>query len=189
MAKAFRRHIHLGRSAAQTITNNTLTTVLFDVASLDTEGVFDANSDGLIMIQNSGFTHARFSAGISWDASATGDRWVQIQKAGADFTPGMAASFQDAPGMERCRLQLCTPLLLVSSGDLFTVEVWHNLGVNETIIAANNTYFGVELFALTDPTPADGGGGLATGDFGRFFPAGDRRFFPNANQFRLFPRR
>lgn len=192
MAKVTRRHTRLSLSADQSIPDEVLTTLTFSQVDLDTRSIYISSSPGILRVPNSSYTHARLTANVAWVAAAGGDQWVTMIKNGVidtGFERGQAAGIFDEPSMERQRINLSTPLLQVSSGDYFELQAWTNLGP-DNVIDANNTYFEIELYAGSeDFVVPGGGGGLATGNFARFFPAGERRFTPNANEYRFFPTR
>ena len=188
MGKVIRRHTRIALGGDQSIPDETLTTLSFTVVQLDTRSLFNASSPGLLMVPNSSYTHARLSANAAWSNPAGGDQWITMIKNGAldtGFVRGQAAGVFPDTTMERQRINLATPLIQVSSGDLFELQAWTGQGPDD-VIQANNTYFEIELFAGTEDFPVPVPGGLGTGDFTRFFPAGEGRLFP-APEYRKFP--
>lgn len=140
----------VNRTSAQSINNSTWTTVQFNATQYDTSSLFGSSTR---MTVPSGVTKVKVSANVSWSASSSGQRQVTIRKNGTSFGASSSSAYAGQPsqGMPGSyNMNVVSPVLVVTSGDYFEVEVFQDSGgaldvAHTNTKNANITWFCMEI--------------------------------------------
>lgn len=108
------------RTSSQSISNNTVTTLIFNADVTDTTGSLNT-STGVYTVPRAGT--AVVMASTLWTGSATGSRQIRIRK-GSSQVGGAA---QDSPGANNFSL-VCFAQFPVLAGDTIDVQLFQNSG-------------------------------------------------------------
>jgi len=131
---------------ARTGTGVTLTTagtldLLFTAAAYDTDSIFSVGTADLTV--PTGVTRVRLTAGVTWQANATGIRRLSIEKNGTDAYDG-GTSVVNAGNASGPTQNATTPVLTVTGGDTFQLEVYQNSG-STLVVGGQLTWFAMEI--------------------------------------------
>lgn len=103
--------------------------VAWNVLNLDTLNAMDGSADSDITVP-AGVRRAKVTAQVQLDANSTGNRGLRLYVDDAQFTdPGSEVLLPATPSGE-ITLQMTTPWLPVSGGEVFSIRVWQDSGVD-----------------------------------------------------------
>jgi len=134
------------KSGTQSIANNA--SFPYDAVSwdstedYDTDGFHDTvtNNSRIVIPSGIGITHGRFYAGGRWEANASGYRYATILK---NATNDICTTTYTPEGSSR--FILATPVLAVSDGDYFTLNLYQaSGGALDFFGASTDVYFAFE---------------------------------------------
>lgn len=129
----------LYKSASQSISNDTLTTVTFDSEFFDTDGYHSTSTNtSRITIPTAKAGKFLFVANVLWAANATGMRNMRLKKNGADVTEFCFNASSAGAGST-----MFTFLIEAADADYFEATCYQNSGGARTIngTATDGTYF------------------------------------------------
>ncbi len=132
----------LKRNTNLAIADATQTTLGWESEVYDTDGFADpgVQPTRLTVPIGKGITKVQMLSGVQWGASASGDRWVEIHKNGAqvDGLPGYLGTVDTATSS---RIALASAPIDVVDGDYFECLVWQNSGGSLDVEADAQTWF------------------------------------------------
>jgi hypothetical protein len=133
-------------NAAQSIANNTTTTLSFNTTRIGSAGIHDP-VNSILVATAPGWWHG--GVHVEWQASASGERhvWVNHVLAGIGTTTTIAYATQSAAGTALVTIQSFPFGWEAGANDYFFVNVYQNSGVALNVVsaAAQSPEFWVEL--------------------------------------------
>jgi hypothetical protein len=139
-------------SVNQAISTGTLTKVSWGSVVHD-EANFWADGNPTRLTVPPGITEVIVSAYAAFPNNGTGDRWIVIRY--NDTTQVASMILPNSPVSDNDRIYAQTPVLKVTPGDFFEVQVWQASGGNLDLLAANTTFASIEALGevaiLTPP--------------------------------------
>lgn len=130
------------RGAAQSIPNDTATTLQWTTEVTDVGGWFDGSTDNTVFVVPSGVHKVRLTAFVVWDDNSTGYRQVRVLKNGSVNYPGRTEARAAASGTSQ--FTLTSAVLPVEAGDEFSLQVLQTSGGPLDVTGGNATYFAIE---------------------------------------------
>jgi hypothetical protein len=140
--------------ADQPVPENAPTVLMWDAASYDPQALFTLTSPTKLVVPANA-AKARLSAAVRWEPNATGYRRLRLLKHGSPHFDGNAGDSRAAASGVATEVVVQTPVLDVSPGDAFEVEVTHGAsqsgGINVEAMsdagspAAAATWFALEI--------------------------------------------
>jgi hypothetical protein len=112
-------------STGITVPDDTNFVMFWDAERLDEGDWFDPAAPSRLTVP-SGITHVQLTAGVRWAANSTGRRQVEITTSGSDSVGTLTQNALTTPVAHR--MTLVTPVLTVSGGDFFELEVRQTSG-------------------------------------------------------------
>jgi hypothetical protein len=137
------------KTAAQSISNSTWTTVTFDAEDYDTSSIYTSGSPTRMTVPT-GVTRIRLAAQISMQNIASGECRLNIKKNGVTFsTDSFVGGAHGTVAIATPHVNVTTPVITVSPTDYFEVECWQSSGSAKNIASnAKNgkiTWFTMEI--------------------------------------------
>lgn len=131
-----------------TIPNNVVTAVTWDQAIYDMLPAFWSSSDPTKLIIPSGVSQVRLHVGSTWGFNALGERVVSVIKNGSYFPGTITDRRGPTAASPAATCVMSSPIIPVSMGDYFQVNVWQNTGGDLNFGGDGNlSYFGLEIVA------------------------------------------
>lgn len=128
----------------QSITSGVSTALSFDAAYNDTDGFWSSGTN-ITIPASRGVRKIRITAGILWDANATANRGLQIQKNGSATYLGAPGNDIPAPATGNAHLNCTSGIIDVAEGDVFTVVVVQNSGGGLNILGSQRSWCSIEV--------------------------------------------
>lgn len=123
----------LATVAAGSIANNSYTNIAFTFEEYDTASYHDNASNTTRMTIPEGVRYAQFHGMVQIEANGTGVRELRLQKNGVTQAYGEQA--EGRAGLS-AKLHLDTPVIQVSAGDYWELNVWQDSGVTLNLLYA-----------------------------------------------------
>jgi hypothetical protein len=131
------------RATPVSVANNTLEHIEWDSEVIDTGGFFTLSNASRLTIPASGVSRVRVYGGVQWESRNGAGRFLNIDKNGGSFPGGGINEYLNGDG--ESMQNVATPVLEVSPGDYFEIQVRQNSGIALDIEAAGPSYFCIEV--------------------------------------------
>jgi hypothetical protein len=141
------KFVRASSPTAQSIPNDTLTSVIWQsgsITSTGVSGVWAAGNPTRFTVP-SGFAYVRLSANAAFSTNATGHRQLRITKNGATTYDGVPATNTSALPSSSTIINISTGLIDVVAGDYFEVAVVQTSGGALNVGGSQNTNFSIEF--------------------------------------------
>jgi len=133
-------------SLDQTITSGANTALVWDTEGYDTSSIHDNVTNNTRLTVPSGITKVKLKASVTFAGDTTGTRKIYIWKNSlSTHYVGKGYSTEDSPVSTGTYLHTSTSVLEVIAGDYFEAFVAQTSGGDLDAIAANVTWFAMEI--------------------------------------------
>lgn len=123
-------------NSAQTIPTATVTDVLFNVDTYDTDAIHNVSTNTDELVVPAGVTRIQLFGQVVFESNATGVRRLRWTKDGATNFAGNGRQTNHIPdGAVDCALQAITAPLVVSGGEVFTLQAFQTTTGNLDTVA------------------------------------------------------
>lgn len=117
----------VNKTADQTISNVTMTPIVFDGEVYDTDAIHDPATNPSRLTVPAGWSKVRLTASVRWQSNNSGNRILLFWHNGTYF-PGQ--SMHRKLGRENSEDAIASPVIEVTPADYFEAVVWHSRGSN-----------------------------------------------------------
>lgn len=141
------RGCFLTKSSNQDVATSTSVRVAWDAEIYDTDNFHDTvtSNSKIIIPDNKGIRLVRFVAGIDWSANGTSYRMARIFKNNSIVDGGAASTLYVNIATTNAYNNLITPVLNVTDGDEFEVDVYQATGSTLQVESGYSTFFAMEV--------------------------------------------